>query len=90
MPLAPKGTAAPVQNERGRQRKRAVEITRCLPEIIASSHEPGDDVLASGLDSFSMKEKAVPNGRDTDTGNEMVLPARRVVTFTCSGKLRER
>ncbi|MEE4603827.1 MAG: HU family DNA-binding protein, partial [Desulfobacteraceae bacterium] len=35
-------------------------------------------------------DKAERRGRNPATGDDLMLPARRVVTFKCSGKLRDR
>ena len=37
-----------------------------------------------------MIEKQERKGRNPATGNDLILGARRVVTFKCSGVLRER
>jgi integration host factor subunit alpha len=50
----------------------------------------GEDVLVCGFGKFCVKEKAERKGRNPATGEDAILPARRVVTFKCSGKLREK
>jgi integration host factor subunit alpha len=59
-------------------------------EIMKSAMESGDDVLVSGFGKFSVKEKAKRKGRNPTTGEDAILSAPRVVTFKCSGKLREK
>ena len=88
MALTKKGIVDSIQNELGYQRNTSVEITETLLEIIKSSLESGEDVLVSGFGKFCVKEKAARNGRNPATGEDAILPARRVVTFKCSGKLR--
>ena len=88
MALTKKGIVDRVQNELGYQLNRSVEITETLLEIIKSSLESGDDVLVSGFGKFCVKNKAARRGRNPATGEDAILPARRVVTFKCSGKLR--
>ena len=65
-------------------------IVESLLEIIKSTLESGDDVLVSGFGKFCVKEKGERKGRNPATGEAAILPARRVVTFKCSGKLREK
>ena len=79
-----------IQNSLGFPKNRSVEITESLLELIKSSLESGDDVLVSGFGKFCVKEKRERKGRNPATGEDAILPARRVVTFKCSGKLRER
>ena len=68
---------------------KAKEITESLLEIIKSNLASGDDVLISGFGKFCVKNKATRKGRNPATGASAILPARRVVTFKCSAKLRE-
>lgn len=67
--------------------RNAMEI---LLEVIKTTLASGDDVLISGLGKFCVKDKAARKGRNPATEKEMTLPPRRVVTFKCSGKLRDR
>jgi integration host factor subunit alpha len=46
--------------------------------------------LISGFGKFCVKKKRERRGRDPATEEEMILVARKVVTFQCSGKLREK
>lgn len=57
---------------------------------IKTSLGSGEDVLFSGFGKFKVKDKGPRRGRNPGTGEDMMLDARRVVTFKCSGKLRER
>jgi len=50
----------------------------------------GEDVMISGLGKFCVKDKAARKGRNPSTEQEMILSPRRVVTFKCSGKLRDK
>ena len=77
-------------NQLGFTRKDSIEITETLLEIIKSTLESGEDVLVSGFGKFCVKEKNERKGRNPATGNAMMLKPRRVVTFKCSGKLREK
>jgi integration host factor subunit alpha len=71
-------------------RKDAIEITESIIEIIKSTLETGEDVLVSGFGKFCVKEKTERRGRNPATGEDKILAARRVVTFKCSAKLREK
>ena len=66
------------------------KITESLLEIIKSTLASGEDVLVSGFGKFCVKEKAERKGRNPATGEDLMLKPRRVVTFKCSGKLREK
>lgn len=71
-------------------KKKSIEIVEGLIEIIKSTLESGDDVLISGFGKFCLKNKGVRRGRNPSTGDEMMLAARKVVTFKCSGKLKNK
>jgi len=77
-------------NDLGFTKKKSVEIVESLLEIIKKSLENGEDVLVSGFGKFCVKNKARRRGRNPATGEDLMLEARKVVTFKCSGKLRER
>ena len=76
--------------ENGFQKKRTVEIVENLLELIKSSLASGEDVLISGFGKFCVNEKRQRKGRNPATGEDMMLAARRVVTFKCSGQLRDK
>lgn len=67
-----------------------MQITEHLLEIIKSTLASGNDILVSGFGKFCVKEKDERKGRNPSTNTEMILRSRRVVTFKCSGKLREK
>ena len=77
-------------NELGFTKKQSVEIIETLLEIMKQALEQRDDVLISGFGKFRVKEKNVRRGRNPATGDELLLPARKVVTFKSSGKLRNK
>ena len=74
----------------GFPRKKSSQTVETLLEIIKSTLESDEDVLVSGFVKFCVKQKAERRGRNPATGGDMTLAARKVVTFKCSGKLRER
>jgi integration host factor subunit alpha len=79
-----------IREQLGFPKNKSFDITESLLELIKSSLEAGDDVLVSGFGKFCVKEKAERKGRNPATGEDAILPARRVVTFKCSGKLRDK
>ncbi len=70
--------------------KRSSEIVETLLEIIKSTLASGEDVLVFGFGKFCVKEKKERKGRNPATGDDLMLEPRRVVTFKCSGKLRDK
>ena len=79
-----------IQDSLGYPRNKSVELTETLLEIIKKNLENGEDIMISGFGKFCVKEKKQRRGRNPATGEDMMLAPRKVVTFTCSGKLREK
>ncbi|CAB1065519.1 Integration host factor alpha subunit [Olavius sp. associated proteobacterium Delta 1] len=69
---------------------KAADTVEAVLKIIKQGLESGDDVLVSGFGKFQVRQKAARKGRNPYTGESMMLKPRRVVTFKCSGKLKER
>ena len=74
----------------GFPKSQSSEIAELLLDIIKSHLASGEDVLISGFGRFCVKEKRERKGRNPATGDDMILKPRRVVTFKCSGKLRDK
>ena len=79
-----------IRKENGYSRKQSSEVTEILLEIIKQSLESGEDVMISGFGKFQVKTKKERCGRNPATNKVLILPPRRVVTFKCSGSLRDR
>jgi len=71
-------------------RPHAQDVLETLLEILKSTLASGEDVMISGFGKFCVNEKAPRKGRNPATGDTMILPKRRVVTFKLSGKLHDR
>jgi integration host factor subunit alpha len=76
--------------ENGHPVNQTVEIIETLLEIIKSKLASGEDILISGFGKFCINEKQERRGRNPATGESMMLKPRRVVTFKCSRKLRDK
>ena len=79
-----------IERQLGVSQKRATELVEILIESIKNALEKNNDVLVSGFGRFCIKEKKERKGRNPATSETMILPKRKVVTFKCSGKLRNR
>ena len=74
----------------GFTKDRSTEVTESLIEILKRTLASGEDVLISGFGKFCVNEKNERRGRNPSTGDDMMLRPRKVVTFKCSGKLRDK
>jgi integration host factor subunit alpha len=67
---------------------QATEAVETLLSIMKNCLANGEDLLISGFGKFNVKEKKARRGRNPQTGEELILDARRVITFKPSGILR--
>ena len=79
-----------IVKQNGFTKKKSIEVIEILLEMIKKSLESGQDVLVSGFGRFCFREKKARKGRNPATGDDLMLRPRRVVTFKCSGKLRDK
>ena len=79
-----------VYMQMGFSKAKSFRTVESLVERIKCCLESGDDVLVSGFGKFCVKEKLERRGRNPATGEDMILPSRKVITFRCSGKLKDK
>jgi integration host factor subunit alpha len=90
MALTKDDIAKALVKETGCQLNQSVEMIETLLELIKFTLASGEDVLISGFGKFCVKTKRERRGRNPVTGEDMMLAPRRVVTFKCSGRLRDK
>jgi len=79
-----------IQNQLRFSKQKSIDIVETLLEIMKKTMEESDDILISGFGKFCVREKKERRGRNPATGAAMMLRPRKVVTFKCSGKLRDK
>ena len=89
MPITKADIINSIYNNLDIQKQDSTTIVETLLEIIKHTLESGEDILISGFGKFCVKDKNKRRGRNPQTGNSVILDARRVVTFKCSRTLRE-
>ncbi len=89
MTLTKADVAQKVANDCGFMRGEATEIVEKLLEIIKERLIAGEDVLVSGFGKWSVKSKRARRGRNPQTGESIVLDARKVVTWKYSPVLKK-
>lgn len=68
----------------------SAHIIETLFELIKQSLENGEDVMISSFGKFQLRTKNQRRGRNPQTGESLMLESRVVVTFKCSGILRDK
>ncbi|NVM21232.1 MAG: integration host factor subunit alpha [Desulfobacterales bacterium] len=79
-----------VRTNLGHSKAQSAKLVESLLEIMKRTMANGEDVLISGFGKFCVNEKKERRGRNPQTKEDMMLRPRRVVTFKCSGVLRDR
>lgn len=79
-----------IQDNIGYPRNQSAEIIEALLEIIKQKLQNGEDIMISGFGKFSVKNKKDRRGRNPATGKDLMLSKRKVITFKCSSRLREK
>ena len=74
----------------GCSKNKSIELVESILEIMKSTLESGEDVLISGFGKFCVKKKNERKGRNPQTGDDLILNAKRIVTFRCSSVLRDK
>ena len=74
----------------GFTKSKSAHLTESILEIIKQSLESGEEVMISRFGKFCVKEKRERRGRNPATGEDLMLGSRRVVSFKCSGVLRDK
>jgi integration host factor subunit alpha len=77
-----------IKEDLGFKKNKSFELTETLLEIIKSTLETGEDILVNGFGKFCVQHRGERKGQNPATGRDMVLPARRIVRFKCSNRLR--
>jgi integration host factor subunit alpha len=80
--------AKKVADDCGFMKGEAEAIFEKLLEIVKAKLVAGEDVMISGFGKWAVKSKHARKGRNPKTGEEMVLDARRVITWKKSPVLK--
>ncbi|MFT5443086.1 MAG: integration host factor subunit alpha [Myxococcota bacterium] len=65
----------------GFSKKEAAELVEKVFDIMKETLAEGEKVKISGFGNFVVREKNARKGRNPQTGQEILLEARRVLTF---------
>ena len=79
-----------IREKFGLPKKDCARIVESLFDIIKDDLNIGDDVMISGFGKWTVKAKKARKGRNPQTGADLTIDARRVVTFKPSNVLRDK
>ena len=66
------------------------QIVERLFALMKGTLADGEDLLISGFGKFHIRQKKERRGRNPQTKEKLMLPARKVLMFKASGVLREK
>ena len=72
----------------GFSKKEAADVVESIFEVIKRRLEDGEKVKVSGFGNFVINEKRPRKGRNPQTGEEIFISGRRVLTFKPSQVLK--
>lgn len=72
----------------GVPKKDSARIVESVFELVKDSLAKGEKIKISGFGNFIVKEKQPRRGRNPQTGEEISISARKVLTFKSSQVLR--
>lgn len=71
-------------------RQDSAELVEMTFDIMKETLEKGEDVMISGFGKFVVRDKKQRMGRNPQTGEEMMISARRVLSFKPSPGFRDK
>ncbi len=72
----------------GFSKKDSAKIVESVFDVMKDHLEKGEKIKISGFGNFAVKEKKSRRGRNPQSGQEIEITARRVLTFKSSQVLR--
>ena len=72
----------------GFSKKESAELVERVFGLIKETLESGEKIKIAGFGNFVVKEKADRRGRNPQTGDEIIISARRILTFKPSQVLK--
>ncbi|MBU3931197.1 MAG: integration host factor subunit alpha [Proteobacteria bacterium] len=78
-----------VYEKLGFSKKDSARIVESVFDIIKDNLTSGEKIKISGFGNFVVKEKKSRRGRNPQTGDEIAISARRVLTFKSSQVFRK-
>jgi len=72
----------------GFSKKESADIVEMVFDILKTTLETGDKIKIAGFGNFVVKQKATRRGRNPQTGEEIEITSRKILTFKPSQVLK--
>ncbi len=73
----------------GFSKKESAEIVEMVFDLIKSTLESGEKIKIAGFGNFVVKDKATRRGRNPQTGDEIAISSRKILSFKPSQVLKQ-
>jgi integration host factor subunit alpha len=73
----------------GLSKKEAQDIIDLIFDTVKQAFHEGESVKIAGFGTFTVRKKAERRGRNPQTGQELMITPRRVLTFKASNQLKD-
>lgn len=80
---------AVIEKVGGFSKKEAADAVESVFETVKKTLEKGEKLKVSGFGNFVVRDKLARTGRNPQTGQDLVINARRVLTFRPSPVLKK-
>jgi integration host factor subunit alpha len=78
-----------IAEKTGFAKKESAEMVELVFDLMKSTLESGEELKISGFGKFEVKQKADRRGRNPQTGEEITIEARKILTFKPSNMLKD-
>ena len=72
----------------GLSKKEAQDIIEIIFDTVKDAFVAGESVKIPGFGTFNVRQKSARRGRNPQTGDELEITPRRVLTFKASNQLK--
>ncbi len=79
---------AKMAEQTGLKKSQAEKALNAFTNALTQALGKGERIAIPGLGVFNVKERAERTGRNPKTGEEIIIPAKKVVKFTASKALQ--
>lgn len=78
-----------IHQKTGFSKKESSELVETVLDILKDTLEAGEHVKVAGFGKFEVKQKKDRRGRNPQTGEAIMIEARRILSFKPSAILRD-
>ena len=90
MPVTKKEVAIAIHERIDLTQKKSVQTTDLILDLMKDCMVRGEKLMISGFGNFVVNQKKARRGRNPQTGEDIEIRARKVVTFAASQVLKGR